>query len=235
MPITPTGAYRVAMNNFLASGGDGFTVFNQGTDQLGGEIDIDAARELLREELARRPGARGTASRGCRNHTSTVPPSRGITTPGTAAASSARVRKQWFSASRCTATTRHARRDLADVLDPHDDEAAFEERGAAGVDDGDARPEALDGRLDAVVPDRVAGEVELVEDESADRREGVGDRARSVLSGDAMQRQAVPVERVADRVHVEPEARSAAASSGWQKLGTSRGRSRSAVPSRWSR
>jgi 5'-nucleotidase len=31
------------MNNFLASGGDGFSVFNEGTDQLGGEIDIDAA------------------------------------------------------------------------------------------------------------------------------------------------------------------------------------------------
>ena len=30
------------MNSFLASGGDGFTVFNQCTDALGGEIDLDA-------------------------------------------------------------------------------------------------------------------------------------------------------------------------------------------------
>ena len=30
------------MNNFLATGGDGFTVFNQGTDALGGAQDIDA-------------------------------------------------------------------------------------------------------------------------------------------------------------------------------------------------
>ena len=30
------------MNNFLASGGDGFTVFNQGTNALGGAQDIDA-------------------------------------------------------------------------------------------------------------------------------------------------------------------------------------------------
>ena len=30
------------MNNFLASGGDGFSVFNEGTDPLGGEIDLDA-------------------------------------------------------------------------------------------------------------------------------------------------------------------------------------------------
>lgn len=40
--IGPATSYRVTMNSFLASGGDGFTVFNQGTDQLGGEVDIDA-------------------------------------------------------------------------------------------------------------------------------------------------------------------------------------------------
>jgi 5'-nucleotidase len=34
--------FRVTMNNFLASGGDGFTVFNEGTDALGGAQDIDA-------------------------------------------------------------------------------------------------------------------------------------------------------------------------------------------------
>ena len=40
--ISLTASYRVAMNNFLADGGDGFTVFREGTDQLGGEIDLDA-------------------------------------------------------------------------------------------------------------------------------------------------------------------------------------------------
>lgn len=35
-------SYRVTMNSFLATGGDGFTVFNQGTSQLGGEVDLDA-------------------------------------------------------------------------------------------------------------------------------------------------------------------------------------------------
>jgi 5'-nucleotidase len=34
--------FRVTMNNFLATGGDGFTVFNEGTDALGGAQDIDA-------------------------------------------------------------------------------------------------------------------------------------------------------------------------------------------------
>jgi 5'-nucleotidase len=41
-PIVDTQSYRVEMNSFLASGGDGFSVFNQCTDQLGGEIDLDA-------------------------------------------------------------------------------------------------------------------------------------------------------------------------------------------------
>jgi 5'-nucleotidase len=30
------------MNNFLATGGDGFTVFNEGTSPLGGAVDLDA-------------------------------------------------------------------------------------------------------------------------------------------------------------------------------------------------
>jgi 5'-nucleotidase len=40
--INPTTTYRVTMNNFLATGGDGVTVFNEGTDALGGAQDIDA-------------------------------------------------------------------------------------------------------------------------------------------------------------------------------------------------
>jgi 5'-nucleotidase len=40
--LAPGTGYRVTMNSFLASGGDGFTVFNQCTDALGGEIDLDA-------------------------------------------------------------------------------------------------------------------------------------------------------------------------------------------------
>ena len=40
--VAPEARYRVTMNSFLAFGGDNFTVFNQGTDQLGGEVDVDA-------------------------------------------------------------------------------------------------------------------------------------------------------------------------------------------------
>ena len=40
--ILPAASFRVTMNNFLATGGDGFTVFNEGTNALGGAQDIDA-------------------------------------------------------------------------------------------------------------------------------------------------------------------------------------------------
>jgi 5'-nucleotidase len=40
--VQPAQSLRVTMNNFLATGGDGFTVFNEGTDALGGAQDIDA-------------------------------------------------------------------------------------------------------------------------------------------------------------------------------------------------
>ena len=40
--INPLTNYRVAMNNFLATGGDGYTVFTTCTNSLGGDIDLDA-------------------------------------------------------------------------------------------------------------------------------------------------------------------------------------------------
>jgi 5'-nucleotidase len=42
VPIDEAATYRVTMNSFLATGGDGFTVFNQGTNPLGGAVDLDA-------------------------------------------------------------------------------------------------------------------------------------------------------------------------------------------------
>jgi 5'-nucleotidase len=45
--VAPTDSFRVTMNNFLAFGGDGFTVFNEGTNALGGAQDIDAFAEYL--------------------------------------------------------------------------------------------------------------------------------------------------------------------------------------------
>ena len=43
----PTKAYRVTVNNFLATGGDGFSVLTGGTQPLGGAQDIDALTAYL--------------------------------------------------------------------------------------------------------------------------------------------------------------------------------------------
>ena len=47
VPVTSAATYRVTMNNFLADGGDGFSVFREGTNQLGGEVDLDAFGRYL--------------------------------------------------------------------------------------------------------------------------------------------------------------------------------------------
>lgn len=47
VPLSPAASYRVSVNNFLAAGGDGFTVFTQGTDLAGGPIDLDAFTAYL--------------------------------------------------------------------------------------------------------------------------------------------------------------------------------------------
>jgi 5'-nucleotidase len=46
-PVDPATSYRVTMNSFLATGGDGFTVFNQGVAPLGGAVDLDALVEYF--------------------------------------------------------------------------------------------------------------------------------------------------------------------------------------------
>ncbi|MEA3014707.1 MAG: 5-nucleotidase [Sphingomonadales bacterium] len=51
-PIADEATYRVTMNSFLASGGDNFTLFRDGTDTLGGPQDIDA----LEAYIAASPG-----------------------------------------------------------------------------------------------------------------------------------------------------------------------------------
>jgi 5'-nucleotidase len=47
VPVTDSGTYRVAANNFLVGGGDGFSVFTQGTDLWSGPIDLDAFTAYL--------------------------------------------------------------------------------------------------------------------------------------------------------------------------------------------
>ncbi len=51
---SPT-TYRVTVNNFLADGGDGFRVLREGTDRVGGPVDVDALIEHLRTASSARP------------------------------------------------------------------------------------------------------------------------------------------------------------------------------------
>ncbi|WP_242891191.1 bifunctional metallophosphatase/5'-nucleotidase [Actinomadura litoris] len=51
-PVDPAATYKVSANNFLLGGGDGFSVFTQGKDQVLGPIDLDGLVSYL--------GAQGT-------------------------------------------------------------------------------------------------------------------------------------------------------------------------------
>jgi len=42
VPLVTSQTYNVTVNNFMATGGDNFTVFKSGTNQTGGAVDLDA-------------------------------------------------------------------------------------------------------------------------------------------------------------------------------------------------
>jgi 5'-nucleotidase len=46
-PVVAGGTYRVTVNNFLAGGGDGFSVLRGGTNAVTGDIDLDAFTRYL--------------------------------------------------------------------------------------------------------------------------------------------------------------------------------------------
>ncbi|MFO1539292.1 MAG: bifunctional metallophosphatase/5'-nucleotidase [Chloroflexota bacterium] len=45
-PLDPDTVYRVTIDPYLAGGGDNFSAFTQGTDQVGGILDVDALKAL---------------------------------------------------------------------------------------------------------------------------------------------------------------------------------------------
>lgn len=47
-PLNPKQTYSVTVNNFLATGGDGFTIFKEGTNVVTGPIDLDALVEYIK-------------------------------------------------------------------------------------------------------------------------------------------------------------------------------------------
>ena len=54
---------RVTVNSFLAAGGDGFEVFSEATDRMGGPPDLEALVEFLRPTLDGAPLAKPTGPR----------------------------------------------------------------------------------------------------------------------------------------------------------------------------
>jgi 5'-nucleotidase len=60
VPIDLNATYRVSCNNFMATGGDGFTTFISGTNQVGGPIDLDVLIQYVKEHT---PFTAGTLDR----------------------------------------------------------------------------------------------------------------------------------------------------------------------------
>ena len=63
LPLVPAQTYRVTVNNFLADGGDGFAVLREGTDRLGGAIDLDALEAYFTAHSPVPPGPRDRIAR----------------------------------------------------------------------------------------------------------------------------------------------------------------------------
>ena len=57
------GRYRVAVNGYLADGGSGFSVLEEGTDRTGGEIDLDALVAYFAQDGVAPPGAQDRITR----------------------------------------------------------------------------------------------------------------------------------------------------------------------------
>ena len=61
--IEPGGRYRVAVNGYLADGGSGFSVLEEGTDRTGGEVDLDALVAYFAQDGVVSPGAQDRITR----------------------------------------------------------------------------------------------------------------------------------------------------------------------------
>ena len=61
--LDPGTSYRVTTNNFLVTGGDGYSVFTQCTSPLGGDIDLDALVAYFEANSPVAPGPRDRITR----------------------------------------------------------------------------------------------------------------------------------------------------------------------------
>jgi 5'-nucleotidase len=80
-PIKPDAAYRVVTNNFLLTGGDGYSVLQAGTNKIDtGLIDVDVTADYVRAHSPISPAVQGRILIGAPLPGSTAP-----STPGTPA------------------------------------------------------------------------------------------------------------------------------------------------------
>ncbi|QNM98972.1 bifunctional metallophosphatase/5'-nucleotidase [Chitinimonas koreensis] len=63
VPLRLDGRYRVTVNDFLASGGDGFTVLREGREPVAGLLDIEALEAHVQAQDTLRPPALGRIER----------------------------------------------------------------------------------------------------------------------------------------------------------------------------
>jgi 5'-nucleotidase len=63
-PINPATTYLITTNNFLATGGDGFTKFTGGTNQVGGPIDLDVLIDYVEHHTPVVPALTGRITQG---------------------------------------------------------------------------------------------------------------------------------------------------------------------------
>ena len=61
--VDPNATYRVTTNNFLVTGGDGYSTFTQCTDPLGGDIDLDALVAYFKANSPVPPGPQNRITR----------------------------------------------------------------------------------------------------------------------------------------------------------------------------
>jgi 5'-nucleotidase len=64
VPIDPAATYTVTTNNFVAGGGDGFTKFLSGTNQVGGPIDLDVLIAYVKAHTPLTPALDGRITQG---------------------------------------------------------------------------------------------------------------------------------------------------------------------------
>ena len=63
VPVVAGTDYRVTVNSFLSDGGDNFTVLVDGTDRLGGEVDLDALVRYVGDNSPVAPGPQDRITR----------------------------------------------------------------------------------------------------------------------------------------------------------------------------